>query len=671
MKRALAILFLANSLFAAPRAFDVTGQVLGICRGTQGWILLAGPVRPNNFSIPDRLLPDCRSGDIVRACGFTQTNTHGEAYSHATNVVRVGKRPLPETVEIDGGRINEPGMLYRCVRIRGIISAVKRDDTNMAWNQITLRTPTGKICAVVQDDACSFAELTALVDAEVTLAGYITKVGSMLRFLGNELYLFDENGVAVNRKAPDDPFAAPPYANSRVLHRQRIDGVMVAADRHRIYLDDGRFAFLPVLSEMDAPPPVGARVTAVGYAEPDLYGLQLADALVRVEPDTPAAQPAAKVLSIDAEELFTDAHGNAKANVQYCGKVIRLRGKVVNTPDNIRHARELQLACGRRVFSVDVSRLGASCDPAAFADCEVAVTGYCLAQFERNAASSWIPRFEGFSLVPRSAADIVVLARPSWWTPTKLLCVIGALLVLLVAILVWNQTLRVMSERRGARLARERVEHVKTELKVEERTRLAVELHDSISQALTGIALQVDSAATANAGKNAAVERFLSISRQMLASCRKELQCCLWDLRSRTFEEKDMNEAVLRAIGPQVAGAKVNVRFNVPRDRLSETTVQAILRIVCELVANAVRHGRATEIRIAGETHDDVIRLSVRDNGAGFDPARAPGPAQGHFGLRGIHERLAGFGGTLEIDSRPGAGTAVTVTLQMNREQTA
>lgn len=132
-----------------------------------------------------------------------------------------------------------------------------------------------------------------------------------------------------------------------------------------------------------------------------------------------------------------------------------------------------------------------------------------------------------------------------------------------------------------------------------------------------------------------------------------------------------MNEAILRSIGPQTGNAKVAVRFNVPRDRLSETAVQAILRIVCELVVNAVRHGRATEIRIAGETHDNVIRLSVRDNGSGFDPARAPGPAQGHFGLRGIHERLAGFGGTLEIDSRPGAGTAVTVTLQMNKEQTA
>jgi signal transduction histidine kinase len=112
------------------------------------------------------------------------------------------------------------------------------------------------------------------------------------------------------------------------------------------------------------------------------------------------------------------------------------------------------------------------------------------------------------------------------------------------------------------------------------------------------------------------------------------------------------------------------LRVNVPRSRLTDNTAHAVLRVVRELVLNSVRHGGATKVWIAGAIDDGRAKFSVRDNGSGFDPARAPGPAQGHFGLRGIHERLAGFGGTLEIDSRPGAGTAVTVTLQMNKEQT-
>ena len=663
MKRALAILFLANSLFAAPRTFDVTGQVLGINRSAQRWILLDGSVKPNNFSISDRTLSDFRSGDIIRACGVTQTNKHGEAYSFATNIVRVGKRPLPETVEIDGGRINDPDMPHRCVRIRGIVSAVKRDDTNMAWNQITLRTPTGKICAVVQDDAQPIAGLASLVDAEVTLSGYVTRFGSMLRFLGNELMLFDEGCVTVNRKAPDDPFAAPPYASSRVRHRQRIEGVVVAVDRHRIYLDSGRVDFLPVLSEMDAPPPVGARVTAVGYAEPDLFGQQLADARVRVERGTPAAKPDAKVPSIDAEALFTDAHGNAVANSKYYGKPIRLQGKVVNTSDNIRHTHELQLACGRRVVAVDVSRIGDLRDPESLAGCEVSVAGYCLPRFERDAASSWIPRFEGFSLVPRTGADIEVRARPSWWTPAKLLCVIGALLVLIAAILVWNQTLRVMSERRGARLARERIEHAKSELKVEERTRLAVELHDSIVQNLAGVIMELETAKRMIVSTNEEPLVHLKRAERAMRSCHADLRNCLWDLRSEALEDEDMSQAIRTTLLPHLRDATIDVRFNVPRAAVSDSTAYAILRIIRELTLNAIKHGGAKHVKIAGAEEGSVLRFSVRDDGAGFDPDAAPGVTEGHFGLEGIRQRVRSFSGTFDMERTAEGGMRAIVTI--------
>ena len=88
-----------------------------------------------------------------------------------------------------------------------------------------------------------------------------------------------------------------------------------------------------------------------------------------------------------------------------------------------------------------------------------------------------------------------------------------------------------------------------------------------------------------------------------------------------------------------------------------------MLRIIRELVVNAIRHGGAKSIKVAGEYHDGTVSFSVRDNGFGFDPATAPGPLQGHFGLQGVRERLDKFNGNLMIDSRPGKGTRIFVTL--------
>ena len=124
-----------------------------------------------------------------------------------------------------------------------------------------------------------------------------------------------------------------------------------------------------------------------------------------------------------------------------------------------------------------------------------------------------------------------------------------------------------------------------------------------------------------------------------------------------------MTEAAMRTLAPYRENADVQVRFNVPRKNLSESAVHTVLRIIRELVVNAIRHGGAKSVKIAGEYHGGTVSFSVRDNGFGFDPATAPGPRQGHFGLQGVRERLDKFNGNLMIDSRPGKGTRIFVTL--------
>ena len=196
-----------------------------------------------------------------------------------------------------------------------------------------------------------------------------------------------------------------------------------------------------------------------------------------------------------------------------------------------------------------------------------------------------------------------------------------------------------------------------------ERTRLAVELHDSVAQSLTAVSMEIAAANELRGDAPADMMDHLNVAERTLKSCRDELRNCLWDLRNQALDENDMNKAILRTLQPHIASQQLKVTFNVPRSRLSDNTAHAILRIVRELVLNAIRHGKATTICVAGELDKNELRFSIRDDGCGFDPADAPGISQGHYGLQGIRERIDRLGGSLDISSSKGRGTDVTVVM--------
>ena len=238
----------------------------------------------------------------------------------------------------------------------------------------------------------------------------------------------------------------------------------------------------------------------------------------------------------------------------------------------------------------------------------------------------------------------------------------------ITGLVVWNRMLKVLSERRGRALCNEQMSSAISELKVEERTRLAVELHDSISQVLTGIALQIDAAIGSGIDERTKPGGFLATARSMLASCRHELRCCIWDLRTRTFEEKDLPGAIRQTLAPHIGDIPLLIRFSIPRSILNESLAHDMLRIMRELAVNAVRHGKASQIKVFGECKGNLVRFCVKDDGCGFDPATSPGPAQGHFGLSGIRERVERRNGELSVESSPGKGTSVTVSLRIGEE---
>ena len=627
----------------APRAFNFTGTVLAA--ENRWWAFSDGTGGIPIFSeVP--LSPSIKRWDAVRVTGDMMIANSDKTRRFVSRKIEILRHGVPIPPMDASVKDVETGWLdFKFVRVRGILSSFVKDEVAPDFTWARLRTADGNLLLAIDARVLQTRTIQDLTDADAEIVGLATPVSGLRRSLGRYLRVYENDDIRILRPPPKDPFAAPPLLESNVTqHRQRISGDVIAISQNYFFLRTGIGRIIKVVPSSDGPVPhVGDAVIAAGFSEHVPYQLSLAEAIIKVSGKS--QKPIENPHHIAIAELFTDNAGRRCFNTRKTGNRLSLRGKVVAATEN-----ELEMSNGENSIFVMLGAVRDRLREMPEVGSVVEATGLCWSEFHNKYESEIYPTFLRFTLYPRSPDDITILVRPPWWTPFRLLMLVLVLAILLVGSFVWSIALNRKAERRGRELYEERASHAIAEKKVEERTRLAVELHDSLSQTLTGIAMQLE------VGK-------ADTAKTMLTACRSDLRRCLWDLRSRTFEEKDMTEAIERTLEPHSIGAKISVRFNVPRERLSDSLTHNILHIVRELVVNAIRHGKATEVKVAGECHGDVISFSVKDNGSGFDPDAAPGPNEGHFGLLGIRERLKALNGTLEIESARGVGSKFKISV--------
>ncbi len=192
-----------------------------------------------------------------------------------------------------------------------------------------------------------------------------------------------------------------------------------------------------------------------------------------------------------------------------------------------------------------------------------------------------------------------------------------------------------------------------------ERARIARELHDTLLQGFSGVTMQMQ-ALSVRLGDGG--------DRATLAEIIRDAAACMAEARRSVAGLRDMDPAglsvALAAAARQLTDtADVRLRLGLcdaPR-RLPAEAEYHLVRIAQEAVGNAVRHAAATRVEVTLSDGAGGLRLAVTDDGRGFDAAAPPPP--GHFGLVGLRERAARIGADVRIDSRPGQGTAVEVTV--------
>ncbi len=266
--------------------------------------------------------------------------------------------------------------------------------------------------------------------------------------------------------------------------------------------------------------------------------------------------------------------------------------------------------------------------------------------------------------------------------PVQLLRAVAAIIVA-VSVTRFLRSSEVEVKRKIAALQAERLEeaHRRETQRVElfrrvvgaqeaERQRIARELHDETGQSLTAIGLGLRGAATLLHNDAERAGANLRELEALAARSLDELQRVIADLRPSHLDDLGL-AAALRWYAEEVQGRtpiEVAVEVMGEPHEIPSVVSTALFRVAQEALTNVIRHSGADYALVVLEFLPTSVRLRVEDNGQGFDPAVLKNPARPSWGLLGIEERAHLLGGTMEVRSAPGAGTAIEVVVPYRQE---
>jgi signal transduction histidine kinase len=192
---------------------------------------------------------------------------------------------------------------------------------------------------------------------------------------------------------------------------------------------------------------------------------------------------------------------------------------------------------------------------------------------------------------------------------------------------------------------------------LDERQRMAREIHDTLAQGLTGIITQLQ-AAEQSGDWRAHVDTAARLARENLTEARRSVHA----LRPAQLENAALPEALAEVVDGWVDAQGVHVELTTTgtaRSMHPEVEV-ALLRTAQEALANVAKHAQASRVGLTLSYMEDLVTLDVRDDGVGFDPGRVRSDG---FGLMTMRQRMARLAGVLAVESEPGAGTAVSASV--------
>jgi signal transduction histidine kinase len=639
------------------------------------------------------------AGDVLTLSGISFPGGYAPTISRP-RWQKIGKAPLPPPRPVAIEELMSGAEDSQRIEISGIVRQAER-----AGQLLRVELSSGGYRVPVFAPMPPDMDPQGLVGAKVDVAGTpATTYNAPLRHLISvDIYVPLVTDFVVERPAAPDPFREPLTAVNNIAQyragrsfadRIHVKGVVIYQRKGvDLFIRDATGG-LQIKSREVLSLSRGEVVEAVGFPEFENFLPVLEDAVFKK-----ATEPRINMspLNPPIAELLEGLHHSDLITIR--GKLVdRLEEQAVSPTGEPDVKTILVLQGSNLVFTAQAETAQPSVALKSIPiDSIVEVNGVCFLQSAEDG------RIQSFQILLPAAYNIHVLSKPGWLTPQHLLNTLVVAFIVIIVGTSWtimvtkrNSALKHLihereSDQKELQLAhdtlewrvKQRTEQLKFQVTARkeaelqfkatlaERTRLAKELHDTVEQTMTGIALQLNTASKLFQRDPEGANHHLGLMRNMVRMSRVDLRRSIWDLRSRELEQFDLCKALSlganRIAGN--AGIGVEVETKGAACPLPEVIEETLLRIGQEAVTNTVKHSRARCVKIELDFSGQNIVLEVKDDGSGFAPENCPGPNDGHFGLLGMAERAKRVGGQISVRSAPGAGTVIHVEIPIMRTE--
>ncbi|MBK1877809.1 sensor histidine kinase [Pelagicoccus mobilis] len=610
---------------------------------------------------------DFQPGDLIEVEGVSNPGDYAPCAS-ATSVRRIGSTQIPDPIQTTISELHSGQKDVAWVEVTGIVRSAEiaptpdylsnssEQSTPRSYTKLKLADGNSHLLVEMREAI----DPNELLDAKIRLRGHCfylhngnrqflrpilhTPVGVKPEILVPPLHIdFDGSPTPVSKLLTFDPTGGRPG------HRIHVRGIVTHHQPGKAFWIRDQDQSLQVQSTQLEELNPGDLVDVLGFPESGTYSPVLQDAVFKKAGTQAPPVPATldEILSITRHDSDLVSLEAELLEIQRYPESIELTLQALDT--TVRASLLLN----------ELSSPPPNWRPGSI----VSLSGIATVGEGETVPLNGLWWAESLHILLRSPADLAVIQQAPWWTPKRVaytLAVILSIALLTIAVIVLLSRHRLREQKQHRAMAESEFTAI-----LNERNRVAREIHDTLAQNIGAISVQLEMVRTDSHNLGETTQRHIQTAHKLARTALSDARDTIWNMRSQVLEQRDLSGALER-IGKQLTedtDITVSTRITGGRRRLAPVVENNLLRVGQEAITNACKHAQPKHINVEIRFQERRVELSVEDDGIGFDKEKVDNETKRSFGLVGIQERIELLDGEVTIETALGQGTHIVASV--------